>query len=70
MSGAFLIRRLRYWLHYQPTPNVLTNGAGYTVSQGKGVYGEQIGYAHGVVDAELAVQLAEQWHSKNQALPR
>ncbi|MCA9233803.1 MAG: hypothetical protein KDA57_24415, partial [Planctomycetales bacterium] len=55
--------------HYAPTPQVLTNGAGYTISQGKGVYGEQIGYAHGVVDAELAVQLAQQWHVKNQELP-
>ncbi len=55
--------------HFAPTPFVLTNGAGYTVSQGKGVFGEDIGYAHGVIDAELAVQLAQQWHTKNQALP-
>ena len=48
---------------------MLTNGAGYTVSQGYGVNGEEIGYAHGVVDAELAVQLAQQWHTKNQVLP-
>ena len=54
---------------YQPITTMMTNGAGYTISQGKGVYGEMIGYAHGVVDAEMAVQLAEQWHTKNQALP-
>ncbi len=56
-------------MHYQPTPQVLTNGAGYTVSQGKGTNGEQIGYAHGVIDAALAVQMAEQWGVKNQTLP-
>ncbi len=56
-------------LHYQPTPQLLTTGSGYTVSQGKGVHGEQIGYAHGVVDAELAVLLAEQWTARNQSLP-
>ena len=55
-------------MHYQPTPQVLTNGAGYTISQGKGAYGEQIGYAHGVIDAEMAVRLAEQWSVKNQTL--
>ncbi len=55
--------------HFQPTPQVLTNSAGFTVSQGKGVHGEQIGTAHGVVDAELAVLMAQQWHTKNQALP-
>ena len=56
-------------VHYAPTVQTLTNSAGYTVSQGKGVHGELIGYAHGTVDAELAVQLAEQWHTKNQNLP-
>ncbi len=55
--------------HYAPTPSVLTNGAGYTVSQGRGAYGEEIGYAHGVIDAEAAVLLAQQWTSKNQTLP-
>ena len=55
--------------HYAPAPQVNTNGAGYTVSQGRGTNGEQIGYAHGVVDAELAVQLAEQWTTKSQNLP-
>ncbi|NOY30716.1 MAG: S8 family serine peptidase [Planctomycetes bacterium] len=54
---------------YAPTPQVLTNGAGYTVSQGRGVNGEEIGYAQGVVDAELAVQMAQQWSTKNQELP-
>ena len=55
--------------HYVPTPHVLTNGAGYTVSQGRGTNFEQTGFAHGVVDAELAVALAEQWHIKGQNLP-
>ncbi len=55
--------------HYAPAPQVNTNAAGYTVSQGVGSNGEQIGYAHGVVDAELAVQLAQQWGIKNQTLP-
>lgn len=56
-------------MHYQPTPIGLTNGAGYTVAQGRGTNGEQIGYGHGVIDAEMAVLLAQQWHTKNQALP-
>ncbi|MCG8448627.1 MAG: S8 family serine peptidase, partial [Pirellulales bacterium] len=55
--------------HYAPTPQVLTNGAGYTVSQGRGTNFEQTGFAHGVLDVELAVLLAEQWHTKNQQLP-
>ncbi len=55
--------------HYAPTPIVLTNGAGFTVSQGVSPAAENIGYAHGVVDADLAVKLAQQWHTKNQALP-
>ncbi|QEG34673.1 S8 family serine peptidase [Bythopirellula goksoeyrii] len=54
--------------HYAPAPYALTNGAGYTVSMGTGTNGEQIGYAHGVVDAELAVLLAQQWATKNQTL--
>lgn len=56
-------------LHYAPTPQVLTNGAGYTVSQGVSPAGENFGFAHGVVDAGLAVALAKQWHSKGQNLP-
>jgi subtilisin family serine protease len=53
----------------QPVPPTLwSNGAGYTVSQGYGAFGEQLGYGHGVIDAELAVQLAQQWTSKNQTL--
>lgn len=56
-------------IHYAPTPQVLTNGAGYTVSQGRGTNQEATGFAHGVVDAQLAVQMAEQWHIKQQALP-
>ena len=49
-------------------PQKYTNGAGYTVAQGYGPYGEQLGYGHGVVDAEMAVQLAEQWTTKGQTL--
>ena len=52
--------------HYEPQPGLFTNGAGYTVSQGYGVYAEQIGYGHGVVDAELAVKMALQWHTTGQ----
>ena len=55
--------------HHVATPVTLTNGAGYTVSQGLGPYGDLIGYGHGVVDAELAVRMAEQWGVKNQSLP-
>ncbi|MCA9234280.1 MAG: S8 family serine peptidase [Planctomycetales bacterium] len=55
--------------HYQPTVNNLTNGAGYTVSLGRGTKGEMIGFGHGVVDAELAVALAQQWTTKGQSLP-
>lgn len=56
-------------IHYAPTPQVLTNAAGYTVSQGRGTNAEQTGFAHGVVDAELAVLMAEQWNTKDQNLP-
>lgn len=55
--------------HHVAQPFALTNGAGYTVSQGYGAYQEQIGYGHGVIDAEMAVRLAQQWTTKNQALP-
>ena len=55
--------------HRAADPFKLTNGAGYTVSQGRGTYGEMIGYGHGTVDAELAVQMAQQWHAKDQDLP-
>lgn len=44
------------------------NGAGYTVSDARGDYAEEYGWGHGVVDAELAVQLASQWTTKRQAL--
>ncbi|MBA3483327.1 MAG: S8 family serine peptidase, partial [Pirellulales bacterium] len=54
--------------HHVATPFELTNGAGYTVSQGHGVYNEQIGFGHGVIDAEMAVQLALQWSTKGQML--
>jgi subtilisin family serine protease len=54
----------------QPLPDSLwTNGAGYTVSHGRGINATEYGYAHGVVDATLAVQLARQWHLKDQNLP-
>jgi subtilisin family serine protease len=55
--------------HYVVDPLRLTTGAGYTVSQGIGRYGEQIGYGHGAVDADLAVKLAQQWTTKRQSLP-
>ncbi len=54
--------------HYELMPGLFANGAGYTVSQGYGAYGDQVGYAHGVVDAELAVQMAKQWHTLGQQL--
>jgi subtilisin family serine protease len=60
---------LNYDSYKPPRPTQFANGAGYTVSRGIGVYGEQFGYGHGVVDAELAVLLAEQWHEKDQNLP-
>jgi subtilisin family serine protease len=63
VNGAF------YTDHYAASPSVLTNGAGYTVSQGRGVYNDVMGFGHGVVDAELAVQMALQWGTKNQTLP-
>ena len=56
-------------IHYVPTPQGFTNGAGYTVSQGRGTNTEATGFAHGVIDAELAVLLAEQWHERDQNLP-
>jgi subtilisin family serine protease len=51
---------------YEPQPATFTNGAGYTVSQGYGAYGEQIGYAHGTIDAEAAVYMALHWDELNQ----
>jgi subtilisin family serine protease len=60
---------LNYDDHKQPRPTIFANGAGYTVSQGRGAFGEQFGYGHGVVDAELAVRLAEQWTTLGQTLP-
>lgn len=39
------------------------NGVGFTVSWGIGDYLEEYGYAHGNVDAELAVQLALAWEA-------
>jgi subtilisin family serine protease len=56
--------------HYEPQPGLFMNGAGYTVSQGYGVYSEQTGYGHGVVDAELAVWMAERWHTLGQNVDR
>jgi len=51
---------------YEPQPAMFTNGAGFTVSQGYGIYGEQIGYAHGVVDAAAAVYMALHWNELKQ----
>jgi subtilisin family serine protease len=61
---------LDYDTHKQPRPTLFANGAGYTVSQGRGPFGEQFGYGHGVIDAELAVKLAQQWTSRAQTLPQ
>ena len=54
-----------YAVHNLPR---FTNGAGYTVSEARGYYSELYGYAHGVVDADLAVKLAKQWTTKGQHL--
>lgn len=54
--------------HYELMPGLFANGAGYTVSQGYGANGDQVGYAHGVIDAELAVQMAKQWHTLGQGI--
>jgi hypothetical protein len=51
----------RQFGHYEAQPGLFANDAGYTVSQGYGVYGESIGFAHGVIDADLAVKMAKQW---------
>jgi subtilase family protein/SdrD B-like protein/GEVED domain-containing protein/proprotein convertase P-domain-containing protein len=51
---------------YEPQPALFANGAGYTVSQGYGFYGEQIGYGHGVVDAAEAVYMALNWGGDSQ----
>lgn len=67
-TGGFL-GELYLQNHYAPAPATMTNGAGYTISMGFGTHEEWYGYAHGIVDAELAVQLAQQWHTKNQVLP-
>lgn len=50
-----------------PSPFLFANGAGYTVSQGRGAFGEEFGYGNGVLDAELAVQLASQWTTLSQS---
>jgi subtilisin family serine protease len=48
---------------------LMTNGAGFTVSHGRmAQFASEYGYAHGVVDADLAVELAKQWHVKGQHL--
>ena len=54
----------------QPLPTPLwTNGAGFTVSHGRRVEtATEYGYAHGVVDAALAVELALNWHLRDQNL--
>ena len=50
---------------YQSLPQ-FTNGAGYSVNYARGIFQEETGWAHGVVDADLAVRLAEQWHTRGQ----
>lgn len=45
------------------TPLEFENGAGFTVSWGYGRYLEEVGYAHGVLDAGLAVELAIAWET-------
>ena len=50
---------------FQSLPQ-FTNGAGYSVSYARGIFQEETGWAHGVVDADLAVRLAEQWHKRGQ----
>ncbi len=42
-------------------PLLFENGVGYTVSSGYGTYLEEIGFAHGLLDAGLAVELAKAW---------
>ncbi|MGL4514694.1 MAG: S8 family serine peptidase [Lacipirellulaceae bacterium] len=62
---------LEYLLSPSTTDNIplrFENGAGFTSSWGYGQYAEEIGYAHGVVDAELAVKLAEAWRDPTQRL--
>ena len=50
-------------------PYQYTTGAGYTVSYGRyGQFATEYGYAHGVVDAELAVELAQKWDTYDQYL--
>ena len=51
-----------------PSPFQFTNGAGYTVSGGRGAYGEEHGYGHGVVDAGLAVTMAKEWSTLGQGV--
>ena len=43
-----------------PFQDQFTNGAGFTVNQGTGLYDDP-GFGHGVVDAGLAVELATNW---------
>jgi hypothetical protein len=62
-SGNDLGRREGF---YELMPGLYANSAGYTVSQGFGAFGDQVGYAHGVVDADLAVKLALQWNTLGQ----
>jgi len=53
---------------YAPSPEKLTNGAGFVVSHGRGNNGQETGLGFGIVDAELAVRLASQWTAQNQSL--
>jgi len=54
--------------HAPPSPLLFANAAGYTVSHGRGVFGEDFGYGHGGVDAEMAVALAQKWTATGQTL--
>ncbi|TWT48461.1 S8 family serine peptidase [Botrimarina hoheduenensis] len=49
------------------TPLVFENGAGSTVSWGYGAALEETGYAHGVLDAGLAVSMAAAWKANGNA---
>ena len=59
--GNFTLDDLFAPADYTEIPLLYENGVGYTVSQGYGQYLEGIGYAHGLLDAGLAVELAAAW---------
>lgn len=55
------VRELISPTNLEEVPLQFTNGVGYTISHGRGRYLEEYGYAHGVLDAALAVELAQAW---------